>query len=99
MDEFFFSTNDFSLLENCQLYIIAKYKAINCCNIEAVIKRCSVKKVLLKILKIHRETPVPKSLFDKIAAYKETLAQVFSCEYCKKILRTPFLWNNSGGCF
>ena len=40
-DEFFFPTNDFSLLESCQLYLIAKYKASNCCKIEAVIQRCS----------------------------------------------------------
>ena len=37
----FFPTNDFSLLESCQLYIIANYKASSCCNIEAVIQRCS----------------------------------------------------------
>ena len=29
---------------------------------------------------------------------KETLAQVFSYEFCK-FLRTPFLQNTSGGCF
>ena len=29
---------------------------------------------------------------------KETLTQVFSCEFCK-ILRTPFLQNTSSGCF
>ena len=30
-DEFFFPTNDCTLLESCQLYILAKYKASNCC--------------------------------------------------------------------
>ena len=29
---------------------------------------------------------------------KETLAQVFSCEYCKIIMST-FFWNTSGDCF
>ena len=51
MDEFFFPTNDFSLLESCQLYLIAKYKASNCCKIEAVIQRCSAKK-FLKLLPV-----------------------------------------------
>ena len=40
---------------------------------EAVVQTCSVKKCFLKFHKIHRKTPVPK---------KETLAQVFSCEFC-----------------
>ena len=31
--------------------------------LEAVVQRCSVKKVLLDIRKIHRKTPVPKTLF------------------------------------
>ena len=57
---------DFSLLESCQLYIIAKYRASNCCKIEAVIQRCSVK-VFLKILKF-RGKPVCQSLFfNKVA--------------------------------
>ena len=33
----FFQTNDFTLLESCQQYIIAKYKASNCGKIEVVI--------------------------------------------------------------
>ena len=51
----FFPTNDFCLLESCQLYIIAKYKASNCCKIEEVIQRCSVKTVFLKILQNSQE--------------------------------------------
>ena len=35
--------------------------------IEAVAHRCSVKKVFLKISKIHRKTPVPESLFNNVA--------------------------------
>ena len=41
MDEFFpelYPTVDFSLHECCQLYIISKYKATNCCKIEGVLK-------------------------------------------------------------
>ena len=30
---------------------------------EAVVRRCSVRKVFLEILQIHRKTPVPESLF------------------------------------
>ena len=69
----FFPTNDFSLLESCQLYIIAKYKASSCCKIEAFIQRCSIKMVFLKILQNSRENPCvrfnKKRDFDK----KETL--------------------------
>ena len=35
----------------------------NCCKIEAVIQRCSVKKVFLKILQNLQENPVPESIF------------------------------------
>ena len=60
----FFPTNDFLPLECCHLYMNAKYKASSCCKIEAVIQRCSVKTVFLKILeKIHRKTLVPQCLF------------------------------------
>ena len=57
MGEFFSWTNDFLLLESCQLYIIAKFKTSNCCKIKADIQRCSVKKVFLKAL----ENPQEKS--------------------------------------
>ena len=45
-------------------------------------------------VKIHRKTPVPESLFSK----KETLAQVFSCEFCKIPKNTFFtehLWKTA----
>ena len=60
---FFSPTNDYSLLEICQLYIIAKYKASNCCKIEAVIQRCSVKKAFLKILQNLQENPCARVSF------------------------------------
>ena len=56
-------------------------------NLEAAIQRCSVKKVFLKLCKIHRKTPVPEAYnFIK----KEILAQMFSCEFCEIFNRTFF---------
>ena len=46
--------------------------------LEAILQRHSIKKVFLKIRKIHRKTHVPESLF-----------QVFSSEFCE-FLRTSF---------
>ena len=61
--------NDFSLLESCQLYIIAKYKASNCCKIEGVIQGHSVRKVFLKILQNFTGKPLCQSLFfNKVTA-------------------------------
>ena len=59
----FFPTNDFSLIEGCQLYIIAHHKTSNCCKIEAAIRRCSVKMCSYNFCKIDRKTPVLESLF------------------------------------
>ena len=69
----FFPTNDFSLLESCLLYVIAKYNASNCCKIGAVIQSGSVKKVSLKILKKSRCFPVniSKCLRTPVAASVE----------------------------
>ena len=53
----FSPTNEFPLIESCQLYIIAKYNASSCCKMEVVIQGCSVKKVLLKILQNSHEIP------------------------------------------
>ena len=56
--------------------------------------RCSVESCSLKCYKIHRKTPAPEP-----PAYnfiqKETLAQVFSCEFCeisKNTFSTEHLW-------
>ena len=88
MDEVFFLTNDFSLLENCQLYIIANYIASNYRKI-AFIEWCSLKKVLLNLAKFK---PLFQSLiFNKVAAYKETLVQLFSCECCETCKNTVFI--------
>ena len=87
----FFPINDFSLLESCQLDILAKYKASNCCKIEAVIHRWSVKKVFLKVLQNSQKKPCARvSCFNKVAAKKETFALMFSREYCKIFKNTFF---------
>ena len=72
---------------------------------EAVVRRCSSKKVFLEILRMLQERPVLESFFNKAAALK-------TCSFIKKrlqprwfpvkletFLRTPFLQNNSGRCF
>ena len=51
-------------------------------------KRCSY-----NFRKTHRKTPVPKSPCNFIK--KETLAQVFSCKFCK-ISKNTFLQNTRG---
>ena len=59
----FFPTNDFSLLESCNLYIIAKYKPRNCWKIEAVIQMFSVNKMFLKMLQNSQEHPCARVSF------------------------------------
>ena len=57
---------------------------------EAVLWRCSVKKVILKISQNSQKAPMSEACnFIK----KETLAQVFSCEFCE------ILKNTSSGYF
>ena len=46
-----------------KVYLITKYKAIYCCKIQAVIRRCSAKKVLLNILQKFTRKPLCQSLF------------------------------------
>ena len=65
-------------------------------------KRCSY-----KFRKIHSKTPVPESLFNKVAGLrpvnltkKETLAQVFPCEFweiSKNAFSTEHLWATASG--
>ena len=50
-------------------------------HLEAVIRRCSVKKVFLEILQNSQENNCARVSFFFIK--KETLAQVFSCEFCE----------------
>ena len=64
----FFPTNDFSLLESCQLYIIAKDEVSSYCKIEAFIQRCSVKKEFLKFLQKSQESPCASLFLKKLQA-------------------------------
>ena len=59
-----------------------------------------------KFQKIHRKTPVPVTFFNKVAAFrpatllkKETLVQVFSCEFCEISKNTVFYRTLLKGCF
>ena len=49
-----------------------------------------------KFHKIHRKTPVPETFYNKVGSgiIKETLVQVFSCEFCE-ISKKTFLQNTS----
>ena len=65
--------------------------------IEAVIQRCSVKKVFLKISQNSQENTCARASFlIKLLAEacnfikKEALAQVFSCEFCEIFKNTYF---------
>ena len=72
----FFPTNDFSLLESCQLYIIAKYKTSNCCKTEAFIQRCSEKYALNRRSFLNDLSIKNKSLFF-INYYKKKIVWQF----------------------
>ena len=76
----FFLDNDFSLLESCQLYTIAKYKASNCCKIEALMQRCSVKKEFLKILQNSPENEVSNKKKTQVSeSGKISVPAIFDC--------------------
>ena len=48
------------LRNNCERLLLEI--SISVTNSEAVVQRCSVKKMFLEISQIHRKTPVPESL-------------------------------------
>ena len=60
---------------------------VSCFSTEAVAQRCSVKKVLLQILRQFPGKHLCQSLFFNkfffLFSKKETLAEVFSCEFCE----------------
>ena len=62
----------------------------NVISAEAVVRRCSIKKVFLKILLNSQETPVPEPCN---FIQKETMAQVIFCEFCKNFKNTLFSKN------
>ena len=60
---------------------------------EADVGAVFLKKVFLKLSKIHRKTPAPKSLFNKIAGLRPVILlakQVLSCEFCEIFKNTFF---------
>ena len=72
-------------------------------NPEAVVQRCSVKKVFLEISQNSQENTCARVTFliklqTGNVIKKETLTQVFSVDFVK-FLRTYFLQNTSGSCF
>ena len=64
--------------------------------LEAVVKRCSVKKVSLKISEKSQENTCASLFFKSFLPVnfikKETLVQVFSCEFCEIFKNTFFHW-------
>ena len=59
--------------------------------LEANIRRCSSKWLLLKSLQIHRKASVSESSLVKLQFYlKKTPAQAFSCEICEILKNTCF---------
>ena len=69
---------------------------------KVVARRCSVKKVFLKMSKNSQENTCARVSNLQAAPatllQKEASARVFSCEFCK-FLRTLLLENNLSGCF
>ena len=59
---------------------------------EVALRRCSVKKVFLEISQNLQETTYAKVSCNKVAGLikKETLAQVFPCEFCEISKKTFF---------
>ena len=64
---------------------------------EAVVQRCSVKKVFLNISQKSQGNICATVCFNFIK--KETLAQVFPCEFFRNFYEHLFLKNSSGNCF
>ena len=91
-----------SLMQYLFCYRIVKALQFNI----AVVRRCSVKKVFLKISQNTGENICARvSFLIKLQAdacefiKKETLAQVFSCEFSEIFQRNLFPQNTSGGCY
>ena len=65
-------------------------------NTEAVVQRCFVKKLVLKISQNSQGNTCANLIFNKVAEIilqlyqKETLAQLFPCEYCEIFKNTFF---------
>ena len=66
--------------------------------LEAVVRGCSVKMVFLEISQDSQENTCVRDSDLINFIKKESLAQVFSSEFCE-IFKNTFLQNTSGGCF
>ena len=64
---------------------------------EAVVRRCSVNKVFLKISENSQENTCTRVSF--LNFIQLTLAQVFSFKFCEIFKNTFFTYNTSGDCF
>ena len=58
-----------------------------------------VPEVFLKISENSLKNTCSRVFFNKVAAFEETLAQVFSCEFCKIFKNTSFYRTPAGNCF
>ena len=90
-----------SLLLQCRKNIAKTFKKCFRAFFRSSHRRCSIRKGVLEISQNSQENTCARvSFLIKLQASgnfakKETLAQVFSCEFCE-ISRTPFLQNTSG---
>ena len=70
--------------------------------VEAVIRRCSVKKVFLEILLYSQENTCARVPILQPQEYNfikiESLTQAFSCEFWEHLSKNTFLQNASSGC-
>ena len=58
---------NFTIIAAGNLYIINYNEKLSMASPEAVVRRCSVKKVFLKLCRIHRKTPVWEPPLNKVA--------------------------------
>ena len=79
-----------------KIYVIMKLSIFLNTDTESILQRCSVKKVFLEILQNSQQNTCARVSFlitlqAEVCNFikKETLAQVFSCEFCK-ISKTTF---------
>ena len=82
-------------VDEVDFYIFEELLNLHIIVAEAVVQKCSVKKVFLNISQNLQKTPVLSSwkrLWPQSCNYikKETLAQVFSCKFCKILKNNYF---------
>ena len=89
---------------NDSVYTLLKAIRCNLTSPEAVVQRCSPKKVFWEISQNSQENTCARASFlIKLQAWdfikNGALPQVFSCEICEISQNTLFSSNTSGGCF